>query len=363
MTSIGPIARPADRHPRMKSGLAGRWSRVRRGLRHVTVAPFSVLLLVVLGWCGGSLADLAPRQHVHIVGSSTAYPIITAAAEYFGRSSHFPTPVIESTGTGGGFKLFCAGVGPDTPDIVMASRPIKESERRICARNHVSKIQQIRIGYDGIVIANQRRAPDYRFNHQDIHRALARWVPSASGTLIRNPYRSWQQVNPGLPNERIQVYGPPPTSGTRDILVERLMTRACLDNPTLRELHEQDPASFLRQCQALREDGAYINAGENDTRLVRMLINNPHALGIFGYNFLDQNRDRLKAASIDGVSPDFDSIESGSYPLSRPLYLYLKTAHIRLVPGLAEFIRSVTSDESIGPEGRLIDKGLIPSRE
>jgi phosphate transport system substrate-binding protein len=310
-----------------------------------------------------ALSEPQPVQHVQVVGSSTAYPIITAAAEQFGRDSHFATPVIESTGTGGGFKLFCAGIDLNTPDIVMASRPIKHSERRSCEKNLVSDIAELRIGYDGIVIANRLGAAHYRFSRDDIYHALARWVSSASGSLVRNPYRRWREVNPDLPDEPIRVFGPPPTSGTRDILVERLMTRACLDDPAMRELHEQDPGSFLRQCQALREDGAYINAGENDTRLVRMLINDPHALGIFGYNFLDQNRDRLQAASIDGITPGFDSIESGSYSLSRPLYLYLKKQHVGQVPGLQEFIDYVTSDASVGVEGRLLDKGLIPLRK
>jgi len=318
---------------------------------------------VVLLSAGAALAEpVPPRQHIHVVGSSTAYPIITAAAEQFGRNTAFATPVIESTGTGGGFKLFCAGIGLDTPDIVMASRPIKQSERLSCEKNQVSDVAGIRIGYDGIVIANRLGAAQFHFSRDDIYRALARWVPSASGSLVRNPYKRWNEVNPDLPDEAIHVYGPPPTSGTRDILVERLMTRACLDDPTMRELHDQDPGSFLHQCQALREDGAYINAGENDTRLVRMLINDPHFLGIFGYNFLDQNRDRLQAASIDGIFPSFDSIESGSYTLSRPLYLYLKSKHIGQVPGLGEFIDYVTSDASIGEEGRLLDKGLIPLR-
>lgn len=316
--------------------------------------------LLLFGLWDCSLAELQQRRHVHVVGSSTAYPIITAAAEYFGRSSKFATPVVESTGTGGGFKLFCAGIGLDTPDIIMASRPIKQSERQSCEKHHVRQIAAVRIGYDGIVIANQRRAPQYHFTHDDIYRALARWVPSDSGSLMRNPYRTWKQVNPSLPDEPIRVYGPPPTSGTRDILVERLLTQACLEHPTMRELHQQDPNSFVRQCQTLREDGAYINAGENDTRVVRMLISDPHALGIFGFNFLDQNRDQLKAATIDGSQPDFDSIESGSYPLSRPLYLYLKTQHENLVPGLRAFFVSATSAAAIGPEGYLLDKGLIP---
>jgi phosphate transport system substrate-binding protein len=309
-----------------------------------------------------AFAELEPRKHVHIVGSSTAYPIIAAAAEHFGRHREHPTPVVESTGTGGGIKLFCAGLGLHTPDITMASRSMKASERSACEKHSVTDIREIKIGFDGIVIASNRHAPAFNLSRRDIYLALARWVPSPErpGALVTNPYRTWQQIDPRLPDQKIRVYGPPPTSGTRDILVERLLTGACLDEPTMRELFQNDPNDFNQQCHALREDGAFINAGENDARLVRKLINDPDALGIFGFNFLDRNRDQLQAASIDGTQPSFETIESGVYPLSRPLYLYVKPRHGRIVAGLSEFVESIIDEGSLGPEGRLTEQGLIP---
>lgn len=321
-----------------------------------------IALLVALLIGGGASADLDLRRHVHIVGSSTAYPIIAAAAEYFGRNHHSITPVVESTGTGGGIKLFCAGLGLNTPDIAMASRSMKPSERGTCERHQVTDIREIKIGFDGIVIANSRQAKQFLLTRRDIYLALARWVPSPRrpGTLVANPYKNWRQINPDLPDQKIRVYGPPPTSGTRDILVERLLTGACLDNPTMRDLFQQDPASFNRQCQTLREDGRFINAGENDARLVRKLVNDPNALGIFGFNFLDRNRNQLQAASIDRTLPAFETIESGVYPLSRPLYLYIKSRHARIVSGLGDFVNSTIEEDSIGPEGRLTEQGLIP---
>ncbi len=311
---------------------------------------------------GNAGAELTPRKHIHIVGSSTAYPIIAAAAEHFGRNHDFTTPVVESTGTGGGIKLFCAGLRLNTPDIAMASRNMKPSERGACEKRNVTDIREIKIGFDGIVIANHRRAPRFPLSRRDIYLALARWVPSPDrpGTLIANPYQNWKEINSELPDQKIRVYGPPPTSGTRDILVERLLTNACLDIPSLRELYQENSAAFNRQCHALREDGHFINAGENDARLVRKLRNDPDALGIFGFNFLDRNPDILQAASIGGNNPSFETIESGVYPLSRPLYLYVKPRHGRIVPGLGEFVESMIGQDSIGPEGRLIDQGLIP---
>jgi len=325
-------------------------------MARLTLAGLIMLTLTV-----GFAANLSPRKHVHIVGSSTAYPIIAAAAEHFGRHHGYTTPVVESTGTGGGIKLFCAGIGLLTPDIAMASRSMKPSERNTCKRHDVTDVREIKIGFDGIVIANSRQAPQLHLSRRDIYLALARWVPSPDrpGTLVANPYRTWQQINPDLPNQKIRVYGPPPTSGTRDILVERLMTSACLDEPEMRALLEQDPSSFNQQCHALREDGPFINAGENDARLVRKLVNDRDALGIFGFNFLDRNREILQAASIDSTSPSFESIESGLYPLSRPLYLYIKPRHARIVAGLNQFVDSIIEESSTGPEGRLIDQGLI----
>lgn len=321
-----------------------------------------LLCLLPLTLLQPAQAELVLRQHVHVVGSSTAYPIIAAAAEHFGRTSDWTTPVVESTGTGGGIKLFCAGLDLGTPDIAMASRSMKASERRDCEGNHVTDIREVKIGFDGIVIANRKAAPVFSLSRQDIYLALARQVPSRSqpGTVVDNPYRTWQEVNPDLPDIPIRVYGPPPTSGTRDILLERVLSNACLAEPTMRELFHQDHPAFLKQCHALREDGAFVNAGENDARIVRKLGNDPEALGILGFNFLDRNRDRLQAASIDGVLPEFESIESGDYPLSRPLYLYAKPQHYRVVGGLQSFLEALVSPEFLGEEGRLVEQGLIP---
>lgn len=310
----------------------------------------------------GAIAEFPKRQHILIVGSSTTYPIVAAAAEKFGRETPLTTPVVESTGSGGGVKLFCAGLGLTTPDIAMTSRRMKDSERQACARNDVNDIREIMIGYDGIVIASTKEAPEFRFSARDLYLALAREVPSPDSrkNLVPNPYREWDQINPALPSLPIRVLGPPPTSGTRDIFAERLLQDACLSVAPLRALRKQDPTQFRQRCQALREDGAFVNAGENDARLVRKLINDPDTLGIFGFNFLDRNRDRLRAASINGIKPEFELIESGIYPLSRPLYLYIKPRHTRLVKGLQEFVDMIVSPEVSGPEGYLVDQGLIP---
>lgn len=307
-------------------------------------------------------AELVQRRHILIVGSSTAYPIVTSAAEHFGKESEFTTPVVESTGSGGGIKLFCSGLGLTTPDIAMASRSMKTSERLDCARNDVNDIREIKIGYDGIVIASTKNTPELSLSKQDLYLALAREVPSSQNParLVLNPYREWHQINPALPALPIRVMGPPPTSGTRDIFAERVLEDACMRVPPLRALRREDPTRFRNSCHALREDGVFVNAGENDARLVRKLINDPGTLGIFGYNFLDRNRDRLQASGIDGIKPSFELIESAIYPLSRPLYLYVKPRHSALVKGLDAFIDMVVSAEVSGPEGYLIDHGLIP---
>lgn len=307
-------------------------------------------------------ADRPQRRHILIVGSSTAYPIVSAAAERFGRKSGSTTPVVESTGSGGGIKLFCAGNGLATPDIAMTSRSMKDSERTTCASNDVNDIREIKIGYDGIVVANSKDSPRFSLSKTDFYLALAHDVPSPDNPdrLIPNPYKTWQEINASLPEMPIRVLGPPPTSGTRDILVERLLEKACIEIPILRSLQARDTAQFHQSCHALREDGAFVNAGENDARLVRKLINDAGTLGIFGYSFLDRNSDRLQAASIDGIEPRFELIESGVYPLSRPLYLYVKPAHAAMVKDLNAFINMLVSAEASGPEGYLIDHGLIP---
>jgi phosphate transport system substrate-binding protein len=354
---MSPLPPCRTAHPRRNGAAPTRYPPQRiRGL-------FAAAWCLGLGLClGAAAADLNQRRHILIVGSSTAYPIIAAAAEIIGRNTGLPTPVVESTGSGGGIKLFCAGLGLTTPDIAMTSRRMKDSERAVCNRNHVNDVREIKIGYDGIVIANRKDAPAFRLSGKTLYLALAREVPAPGNPaeLTPNPYLRWQEIDAALPDVPIRVLGPPPTSGTRDILVERVLESACLEVPILKAMHAQDPTAFAQHCQALREDGAYVNAGENDARLVRKLIDDPGAVGIFGYSFLDQNRDRLQGASFDGVAPEFELIESGVYPLSRPMYLYVKPQHARVVRGLDAFVDAVTAPEASGPDGYLVDRGLIP---
>jgi phosphate transport system substrate-binding protein len=328
--------------------------------RHLkSFLPIALLLLLPIS---DLQSELGARQHVHIVGSSTAYPIIAAAAEFFGKHTSFPTPIVEAAGTGGGIKLFCSGVGPGTPDILMASRRMKESERRICEANDVIDIREIKIGFDCIVFASHLDAPKLALNRRDIYLAISRWVPSPTspGEMIENPFESWSQIDSRLPDLPIRIYGPPPTSGTRDILVERLLTDSCLQEESMRELFKNDPSEFQNRCHAIREDSAFIEAGENEARLVRKLINDSEAVAILGFNFLQRDFDRIQAATIDGIAPTFESVESGIYSLTRPLYLYVKKAHDQLAVGLAEFLDLTIAIDSIGPDGRLLDHGLIP---
>jgi phosphate transport system substrate-binding protein len=327
----------------------------------------SLKQLFTAALCALALADAAalePRQHVLVVGSSTTYPIIAAAAERFGRRAGVATPVVEATGTGGGFKLFCAGLGPSTPDVVMASRPLKPSERRECDANGVGDIREIKLGYDGIVIVNQKRGPKLHLDKRELWLAIAKRVPAAgdTGELVDNPYRNWRDIDPELPDLPIRVLGPPPTSGTRDILLERLLRRACAALPALAAIAARSEADFEAACYRLREDGLFVNAGENDARLVRKVVDDADAVAILGYNFLDRNRERLQAATIEGVEPAFELIESGAYPLSRPLYVYAKPQHATRVPHLDAFLDELTAAHSAGPGGYLVDKGLIPLR-
>ena len=332
---------------------------------------FGFVAAFILGACLSSqpaaaqILDLPPRQYVTIVGSSTAYPIVAAAAERFGRQSDSRTPVVESTGTGGGFKLFCNGTGLDTPDIVMASRAMKASEWERCREHDVVDILELKIGYDGIALVGARTAPQLDLESNDLYLALAKEVPDPSGQprMVPNPYLRWNQIDPDLPEMPIRVFGPPPTSGTRDILVERVIEQACAGVEFLSTLHDEDEGEFRRRCQTLREDGLYIDSGEDDARLVRKVLDDPQAVAILGYNFLERNADRLHGASIDGVMPVFERIESGEYPIARPLYLYLKKAHLDVLPDLAGFIRGLGTAAAWGEEGYLVDKGLIPMPE
>lgn len=301
------------------------------------------------------------RDYVYVVGSSTVYPFSTVVAERFGRSTEFRTPKIESTGSGGGLKLFCDGVGVNFPDITNSSRAIKRSEIENCAANGVTEIVEVKIGYDGIVMANSIGAEPMSLSRKDIFLALAAEVPTDQpGVLVPNAFRTWKDVNPDLPDVRIEVLGPPPTSGTRDAFVELAMEGGCTMIPWIKALESDDPDQYKRICHTVREDGAFVEAGENDNLIVQKLDVNPAALGIFGFSFLDQNAEKVQGAAIDGEYPEFEAIADGSYVVSRPLYFYVKKAHVDVIPGLRGFLREFTSERAWGDEGYLSDRGLIP---
>ena len=304
------------------------------------------------------------RDYIEIVGSSTVYPFATVVAETFGNKTEFPTPKIESTGSGGGLKLFCSGTGVDTPDLTNSSRRIKASEVELCASNGVDSITEIQIGFDGIAIANARSGEDFDLTRRDVFLALAKDVPGPNdGELVENTAKSWQDINPDLPVIDIEVLGPPPTSGTRDAFVELAMEGGCNSFDWIKTLKKEDKNKYKEICHTIREDGAFIEAGENDNLIVQKLENNPDALGIFGFSFLDQNSDKVKGAAIDGADITFENIADGSYPVSRPLYIYVKNEHVGKIPGIKEFIAEFTDEDTWGEEGYLTDKGLIPLSE
>jgi len=303
------------------------------------------------------------RDYISIVGSSTVFPFTSTVAEQFGRASTFKTPKVESTGTGGGMKLFCSGVGVQHPDVTNASRRIKASELADCRKNGVNEIVEIKIGFDGIVLANAKASPVYRVTRKDIYLALAKQVPdpAAPTRLVANPYRTWKDVNRALPAVRIEVLGPPPTSGTRDSFLEQVMEPGCNGIAWLKTLKDVDEKRHKQVCTTIREDGGFIEAGENDNLIVQKLVANPGALGIFGYSFLEENLNSLHGSMIEGVTPDFDTISTGQYPVSRAMYVYVKKAHVGVIPGMKEFMTEYTSEKAFGEEGYLADKGLVPA--
>lgn len=323
----------------------------------------------------------AARDTINVVGSSTLYPFTTVVAERFGRGKH-RTPRVESTGTGGGFKLFCAGIGPLHPDAANASRPIKQSERERCNRAGITNIIELKVGYDGIVVAGSIASPRMRLSRRQLFLALAARVPDADGRLVPNPHKKWSDIDRSLPDRAIEVLGPPPTSGTRDAFVELAMEAGARSFDRLAQLRgAQDDGQVRRLlaamglgwdgatsgkkmfqaiAHAIREDGAYIEAGENDNLIVQKLRANPSSLGIFGYSFLEQNADLVHGSLIEGVEPEFEAIASGAYLISRPLFIYIKGEHLDLVPGLGSFVREYSSERAWGDEGYLSDRGLIP---
>jgi phosphate transport system substrate-binding protein len=304
----------------------------------------------------------AVRDYISIVGSSTVYPFATVVAEQFGRKTSFKTPKIESTGSGGGLKLFCNGIGVEHPDIANSSRRITATEIANCAKNGVDQIVEVKIGFDGIVLANAKTSAALNLSLRDIYLALAKNVPDPAGgqKLVANPYRTWAEVNAKLPAVDIEVLGPPPTSGTRDAFLELAMDGGCKTIDWVAKLASD---ALLAACHTIREDGRYIEAGENDNLIVQKLESNPKALGIFGYSFLEQNSDKVQGAHVNGIAPDFDTISDGKYPISRPLYFYVKKAHVDVIPGIREYLKEFTSDSAWGEFGYLSDKGLVPLPE
>jgi len=324
---------------------------------YLVVAFVSVLL--------ASANTLAAKDSISIVGSSTVFPFSKVVAERFGRATKFKTPTVEATGTGGGFKEFCKGTAVATADISNASRRIKQSELDNCKANGVTDVVEVLIGYDGIVIANSLKAKQVTLSRKDIFLALAKKVPAADGseTLVENPNKLWSDINKTLPATKIRVLGPPSSSGTRDAFVELAMEGGCNGFAWIKALKKSNKTRYKEICHILREDGSFVEAGENDNLIVQKLGADPQALGIFGFSFLDQNSDKVQASLVDGQEPTFESIADGSYPVSRPLYFYVKKAHVGVVPGIAEYLAEFTHDRAWGDEGYLTDKGMIPLSE
>ena len=319
--------------------------------------------LLVLAFFGTIFVSAAQaRDQISVVGSSTVYPFATVVAENFGRSTGMKTPKIESTGSGGGMKLFCAGLGVEHPDVTNASRRIKSKEFSKCTKAGID-IVEIKVGYDGIVIANSKAGNQFNLTKQAVFLALAKDVPEGNkdgGKLIPNPNKTWKDVDSSLPNIKIEVLGPPPTSGTRDAFNELAIEGGCKTFPTLKAIKKQDKKKYKAICRAVREDGAYIEAGENDNLIVQKLVENKDALGVFGFSFLAENADKIQGSNIDNVPPTFENIANKSYPVSRPLYFYVKQAHVDVIPGIREYVAEFTSDEAWGPDGYLSERGMIP---
>ncbi|PWR20214.1 substrate-binding domain-containing protein [Zavarzinia aquatilis] len=321
-----------------------------------SLAALGVAAVLATAFAG----QAAARDQIRIVGSSTVFPFTTAVSEAFGKLGAFKTPIVESTGTGGGMKLFCGGVGVDTPDITGASRRIKASEIETCAKNGVTDIVEVKIGFDGIVFANEKSGPAFDVDKAVIWKALAAQVV-VDGKLVANPYKMWNEIDAKLPATKIEVLGPPPTSGTRDAFNELVMEKGCEEAGAIDAIVASgvDKKDAGKACMKVREDGVYVEAGENDNLIVQKLVANPNAFGIFGYSFLEENADKIKGATIEGVKPEYEDISSGKYGVSRSLYVYVKKAHVGTVPGIQEFLVEYTSDKAMGENGYLADKGLI----
>jgi phosphate transport system substrate-binding protein len=315
-------------------------------------------ILIAAGLLAAASVPALARDQIRIVGSSTVYPFTTAVAEQFAKTGG-KAPVVESTGTGGGMKLFCAGIGTQHPDGSNASRRITKTEFEDCKKNGVTGVVEIKVGFDGLTIANNKRGPDFKLTKEQVFLALAKNIPGADGKLVPNPHRTWSDVNPALPNLKIEVLGPPPTSGTRDSFHELVMEPGAEAIASLKALKASDRKAFDTAWKQLREDGAYVEAGENDNLIVQKLEANPNAAGIFGFSFLEENTAKIKGATVNGVAPSFEAIADGKYTVARPLFVYFKKQHVGVIPGLDKFMAEYVSDRAIGEDGYLGRKGLV----
>ena len=309
------------------------------------------------------VTSLSARDQIKIVGSSTVYPFSSAVAEELGKNGKIPTPVVESTGTGGGLKLFCSGFGIDTPDIANASRKIKDKELQLCAENGVLNVTEATIGFDGIAIAQDIKDAPLNVTRAQLALAVADEVPSKDGkTLIKNPYKKWSDIDASLPNREIVVYGPPKSSGTRDSFEELVLQHVFEKMAVYTDLYKADEKANKKyeKYSVLRTDGAYVESGENDNLIVQKLTKNASALGIFGYSYLEENKDKIAGVNIDGVAPTAENISSAKYPVSRSLYFYVKNSHLDQVPAIKEYVNLFMSEKMIGKDGILSEIGLIP---
>jgi phosphate transport system substrate-binding protein len=329
-------------------------SEREKSMKSALLAGAAAIALV--GALGTTAAYAQSRDQIRIVGSSTVFPYTQAVSEQYAAMTGNPAPVVESTGTGGGMQIFCGGVGTDHPDITGASRAMKDSEYKLCLENGVDSITEVLIGYDGLSVAHAGDAPDMDLTKAQLFQALAAEV-EVNGEIVANPYTKWSDIDPSLPDFEITVFGPPPTSGTRDAFVELVMVEGCETFAAIEAL-EGDKKGEV--CQRMRQDGPFIEAGENDNLIVQRLNADHNALGIFGYSFLYENSDTLKAVAVEGVNPTVDTIADGSYSVSRPLFFYVKNAHRGVIPGLEEFVTEYVSEESFGDGGYLSERGLIP---
>jgi phosphate transport system substrate-binding protein len=323
-----------------------------RSFKTFSIVAVSVLALTA---CGGPAGGGA-RDFVRVVGSSTVYPFATAVSEIAVKTSGIKSPVIESTGTGAGMKLFCAGVGQAFPDIENASRRMKASEYADCAKNGAKDIVEVQIGLDGIAFASAKGGLSMPLTATDVYKALA-----ATPFGKANAAKTWRDVNPALPATPISVYGPPSTSGTRDALAELIMTKGCESDPAMKALKEKDKDAAKKICTTVRSDGAYVEQGENDNLIVQKIAANPKAIGVFGYSFLEENMDKLQGLTMGGVAPTYASISDFSYPGARPLYIYVKAAHLKAIKGLSEYVNAFATQW--GPDGVMKAKGMVIAPE